>query len=292
MCVTGLGVVSAFGLGHGALVQGVGHGTPALSPLSFAAPNFPHSEGACGPERRELARLLTRRKDLKLMSRDTLLAVAAGVLAWRDAGLEDAQGIDHEDVGLFLALGPEKGEVGDLALAAHASEAPAAPGRLDLGRLAQEGLPRIHPLDSLKTLPNMALAHLAMRLGLRGPNLALCGSVDASERAISEASLAISEGRCALALAGATDSLVTLSGYTPAWRDGSLGRDEIPGEAAVVLVLEEEGAAAARGVAPYGAARGLLSERQIATAVGRCGLATAPLARALAHAQAGRREQP
>ena len=235
--------------------------------------------------------MLTRRKDLKLMSRDALLAVAAGVLAWQDAALADAPSVDPEGIGLFLAVGPEKGEVSDLALAAQASRAPQHPAALSLGRLASEGLPLIHPLDSLKTLPNMALAHLAMRLGLRGPNLALCGGPGAGRRALAEARWAIVEGRCDVALAGATDSLVTLSGYVPAFRDGSLGPDRVPGEAAAVLVLEARDVAQARGAAPYGLVEPDETDADLAGVVGHCGVALEPLAEVLARGRAGRRGQ-
>lgn len=289
VAITGLGVVSACGMGVEALARGIAAGRPVLSPLPFPATGFPHAQGGCAPERSQLARLLTRRKDLKLQNPDALLAVAAGVLAWQDAGLSP-ETVEPEGVGLFLAVGVEKGEVTELAPGVAAALGPAG-DRLDLQRLADGGLARIHPLDSLKTLPNMALAHLAIRLGLRGPSLALCGSPDAGRHALAEALEAIAAGECELALAGGTDSLVSFAGYVQAWRQGLLDGGAFPGEGAAIFVLEELGAARARGAPPpYAEPVRPPRPELLATVAGVCGVASWPLALAAACCGCGRQE--
>lgn len=286
--ITGIGVVSAFGLGAEALVAGLRAGRPALSPLPFPAAGFPHQQGARGPERSVLARLVLRRKDLKLMSPDALLAVAAGVLAWQDAGLPPEPPAELADeVGLFLAVGSEKGEVTDLAPAVAGS---LQHGRLELGLLAARGLSCINPLDSLKTLPNMALAHLAIRLGLRGPSLACCGPADAGRLALDEARRSVAAGECPLALAGGADSLVSFAGYVQAWRRGELEGSAVPGEAAAVFVVEDEATARARGARPYGEPPGAPAAEVVQAAAGHCGAASWPLALAAALHESGRGE--
>ena len=284
--VTGIGVVSGFGLGMEALLGGLRAGQAPLAPLPFPASGFPHEEGACGPPRRELARALTRRKDLKLMSRDTLMALAAGVAAWEDAGLPSSS-VDPEEVGVFLAVGREKGEVTALGPAVAAAAAECG-SRLDIERLARLGLDLINPLDSLKTLPNMALAHLAIRLGLRGPSMALCGGPDAGRQALTEARAAVAEARCMLAMAGGTESLVSFAGYVQAWREGLLSQEDLPGEAAAVLVFEDRSHALQRGIRPYAGTAEAPDPARVAALTGVCGVAAWPLASLVLLAQAGR----
>lgn len=283
--VTGLGLASGLGLGVEPLLAALGQGGAAPAELPFPCAGFPHQRGFCGPDRRVLAAALARRKDLKLCSRDALLAVSAAVQAWTDAGLLDLTEAEAEEVALFLAVGPEKGEVEDMAPAALAS---ALGERFDLERFASAGMPLVHPLDSLKTLPNMALAHVSMRLGLRGPNLALCGEPEVGLLALEEGWAAVAEGRCSLALAGGADSLVTFAGYVPAWRGGALGPADLPGEAGALLLFEDAERARDRGQTPYGLAPAAPTPELLARCCGICGVASGPLLRLASHASAGR----
>ncbi len=283
--VTGIGVVSPLGFGPERLMGA--EAGPPLSPLKELGPGFPHDRGALAPPRSELKRFLVRRKDLKLMNRETLLALVAGVLAWEDAGLGPE--IDPEEVGLFMAVAPERGEISDLAAGVAAS---VRHGRFDPGLFAERGLGLINPLDSLKTLPNMALAHLAIRLGIKGPNMALCGGDDTFTTALGEARWAVSSRRCPVALVGAADSLVTMAGYVQAWRQGRLPVGRVPSEGAGVLVLEAEEHARARGVArslPLPDAAGALgSPDRVESAVGYMGVALPAVAAAVAVAEEDR----
>ena len=284
--VTGLGVVAASGTGVAALAAALASGVAPRAPLPFPAAGFPHQQGGVGPARSELLGLLTRRKDLKLMTPDALLALAAGVLAWRDAGLAEGS-LPDEEVGLFLGVGAEKGEIPDLAPAVALST---TDGELDLELLTSRGLDRINPLGALKTLPNMALAHLAIRLQVRGPCGTFCGSPDAGEQAIAEAHAAVARGECQAALAGGSDCLVSMAGYVQAWRGGDLPATVDPGEAAAILLLEPAAAVRARGGRPYASPPVPVCRDLLEGAVGRCGVATGPLARAVGHFLAGRQD--
>ena len=276
--VTGIGVVCAHGVGVAALLDGVRAQRRALSPLPFSTAGFPITEGgvAVGFEPKEF---VARRKDLKLMSRDARLAVAAGVLALQDAGLP----LEVDDaLGLYFGVGHEKGEVDDIAPAVAAS---AEGGRLSLDRLTGRGLDLMNPLSPLKTLPNMPLAHVSIRVGARGPNLALSPDEHATALALEEARTAIAEGECERALAGGADSLTSLAGFCLAWRHGRFGPGLPPGEGAALLVLEAADVARARGVAPY--RRGELPY-PLAPFVGFSGAAHPALTEAAAYALGGR----
>ena len=76
-------------------------------------------------------------------------------------------------------------------------------GLLDDALLAGPGRDLYPPLLPLKTLPNMALAHVSINLGLMGENAAWAGEEGAGWTALHAAWWAVAEGRCAAALAGA-----------------------------------------------------------------------------------------
>lgn len=243
--VTGIGVVSAHGIGVQALVEGVRQRRRSLTELPFPTQGFPISEGGVCVDL-VAKRFVTRRKDLKLMARDSRLAVAAAVLALDDAGLDWGEGDD--ELGLFVGIGHEKGEVEDVAPAAAASR---QGDLLSIQRLSERGLDLMNPLSSLKTLPNMALAHVAIRVGARGPNLALTSDEAAGALALDEGRWAVASGECDRVLAGGADSLTTLAGFCLAWRQRRLGPGLPPGEGAAFLVLESAEAARERGAQAY-----------------------------------------
>jgi len=274
--VTGIGAVCAFGIGVDALVRGVRSGEPALGELPFDALGFPFTSGGVVPGLKP-KQFVARRKDLKLMSRDARLAVAAAVLAVEDAGLEE-----DEALGLFFGVGYEKGEVDDVLPALHAAR---DGEHLSVARLAEHGLAMMNPLSSLKTLPNMPLAHVAIRLGARGPNLALSPDAAAAELAIDEAWSAVAQGECDRALAGGADCLTSLAGFSLAWRLGALADGLPPGEGAAFLVLEAADAADAAEARAYTRAeRPVDLDRWI----GHAGAAAPALAEAAAWGLGGR----
>jgi len=172
---------------------------------------------------------LKRRKDRKLMARSAELALAAAGPALGDWSTDPAV---RADIGLYVAVGrepPDGGESEPTLAAAHRD------GALDQDLLAGPGRDRYPPLLPLKTLPNMALAHVSMNLDISGPNGAWTGRAAAGLVALNAALWAVGEGRCDVALAGAADSLVDLGSARDRLRDGRAGP---PGEAAVFLRLE------------------------------------------------------
>ena len=231
--VTGLGVISPIGHSPDAVAAAVAAGTTGLMPSTELA-HLP-DDRAGGAGKIPVRAWLKRRKDRKLMARASELALAAAGPA-----LGDFSG-DRVELGLFLGVGrepPDDGECeGALAAAAHE-------GRLDPIRLAGRGRDLYPPLLPLKTLPNMALAHISINLGVMGENGAWAGECGAGQRAVLAGIQAIAEGRCEAALVGGADSLVDLGSARDRLR---LGHNGPPGEAAAVLLLESLDAATARG---------------------------------------------
>ena len=245
VAITGIGLVSPAGVGlaatqarlaQGPLVPTLPAGAEAAltAPLIHAVPDF------------DARPYLRRRKDRKLMARANQLAVVAARLAVDDAG--ESLG-DLTDAGLYLGVGREPGTIDDVLPAlAHSGSADDG-ARIDVQRLSEEGMRWMNPLSSLKTLPNMSLAHVGIVLGTMGPGQALCDGPSSGTRAVLEGATAIAEGRVDIALAGGADSRTAFTDRTTAVRQGLTGP---MGEAAAVFVLERLDRAQARGARIYG----------------------------------------
>lgn len=88
--ITGLGCVSAFGAGHAALWDGLMAGTSAIRRITPSTGPLRVSRAASGRDRRVGRQAVcsqSYRKAVKVMARDTEIAVAAAKLAVEDAGL-------------------------------------------------------------------------------------------------------------------------------------------------------------------------------------------------------------
>lgn len=233
VAVTGLGVVSPLGNTPEELAAALSDGRSGLSESSELQ-HLPESvAGVVGKV--PIRAWLKRRKDRKLMARASELALSAAGPA-----LGEYSG-DRVELGLFLGVGREPPDDGECegALAAAAVD-----GKLDPVRLAGRGRDLYPPLLPLKTLPNMALAHISINLGVMGENGAWTGEEGAGQRAVVAGMQAVLEGRTDAALVGGADSLVDLGSARDRLR---LGHSGPPGEAAAVLLLETVAGAQARG---------------------------------------------
>lgn len=179
-------------------------------------------------------RWLKRRKDIKLLARPARLLLPAAGEALGDCPA------DRLDVGLYLGVGQEPPDEGDSEASLAAS---ARGGRLDPDLLAGPGRALYPPLLPLRTLPNMALAHVSIHLDLGGDNGTFAGEVEAGLHAARAAVLALGEGRCPLALAGGSDSLADPGNARDLRRRGITAH---PGEAAAVLRLSPPGSPGGR----------------------------------------------
>ena len=226
----------------------------------------------------DVHRWLKRRKDIKLMARPSQLALAAAGLAV--VGWDR----DRTSMALFVGVGREPGDNGESADALVAAQ---RGGKLDEAAVAGRCRDLYPPLLPLKTLPNMALAHISIHLDIRGENGTWCGGPAAGLVALKSAIWAIKEGRSPAALVVAADTWVSAGAVRDLLRMS--GGDPIcaPGEAGVALLLETHASATARG-APVFASVELLSgtvRPQILAhreSLGHCGAADALLGVAMA----------
>ncbi|RME25435.1 MAG: hypothetical protein D6798_08980 [Deltaproteobacteria bacterium] len=276
--VTGWGLQCALGTDPVAVAAALDAGESAVAPH----PDLDCLPGgvAASVGRLPLRDWLRRRKDAKLLARPAALALCAAgpALGERDE--------DRLEIGLFVGVGQEPPDRGESAPALAAS---ARDGRLDEARLASVGRELYPPLLPLRTLPNMALAHVSIHLGVGGVNGAWAGEAEAGLHALRAAMWALAEGRCAVALAGACDSHADLGNARDLRRRGIL---DPPGEAAAFLRLEPPGAPGERcrlqivdglDAAARDRARGTV--RAHVAGLGRCGAADGALAVILAMAR-------
>lgn len=271
VAVTGIGLVSPLGADPQGVARLLSTGEAGLRPLP-ALRWLPDGGLGGAVEGPDLKRWLLRRKDAKLLPRAAALALPAG-----GAALEGWPG-DRLELGLFLGVGREPPDDGESEAALLAA---CRAGRLDDAALAHGGRDLYPPLLPLKTLPNMALAHLSINLGVHGENGTWAGGPLAGARAIVAALRAVEEGRCPAALAGAAESRIDLGSARDRLRMGEVGA---PGEAAAMLLLEPLDVASARAarilahievVAPGGAPAGETcpGPEALRAAIGDCGSA-------------------
>ena len=179
----------------------------------------------------DLRNTLKRRKDKKLMARPAQLALAASAEALKSwSGPTDS-------LGLFVGVGREPGDDGESEAALVAAQ---VDGRVSEAAVAGPCRDLYPPLLPLKTLPNMALAHVSIHLDIRGENGTWCGGPAAGLAALRAAIWAIESGRCGAALVVGADSWTSAGAVRDLLRGSGGTSIEPPGEAGVALLLERQ----------------------------------------------------
>jgi len=255
--ITGIGVVSPVGSGRGAFWRGLVSGRSGLGPITlFDASEFPVRIGG---EVRDFDEARVAREFpmvARCRDRKVLLGLKAAVDAMADSGLEDAR---FRSASLHVGVGLEMLCLEDLTPFARMDDMSQAmvsrlPVSLD-GRLLQT------PLDTTAQA-------LGERYGFLGGRFTNCSACAAGAQSVGEAFLRLRRGEVAVALAGATDSMLNPLGL------GGFGllrvlsaENEMPrracrpfdasrtgtalGEGAAFVVLEALDRALARGARCY-----------------------------------------
>lgn len=202
------GLATPLGLGRDDSVREWMAGSCGLTANSRWNPEgFPRPDAGLVPDFRP-RRHLPDRKAVKIMSRESQLAVYAAVEAAAGVDVLDRLKVDSTRAGAFAAAGYEVSSLADSEGMLAASRDPSNPGRLDVDRLFTEGRGLYNPLSPLKILPNMPLFHAGLTLGLRGPHLSLGSSPAAGLAALGEATESLRAGACELALVLGSDAQV------------------------------------------------------------------------------------
>lgn len=245
--ITGLGVVSPFGVGSDALWQGLSAGRSAIRSITeFDAANYSCRVAGFVPDFRPAEFMDS--KEARRMSRTSQLAVAAARLAVKHARLH-LDDYPADVIGTLIGCGSSS--LPDIEQAATT--------------FVTRGGMRLSPFFVPAALPNMPAGQIAMQLGLAGYTTTICTACAAGSQAIGEAAEVVRRGDADIMLAGGAEGPLTAltlgafgviralsSGYneTPqrASRPFDAGRDGfVPAEGAAVLVLERLSDARRRG---------------------------------------------
>lgn len=244
--ITGLGIISGCGLGIEPLWLALLEGRSAIGPVTrFDAGGFASRYGAQVPATLGAKDHVPKayRKAVKLMARDTELAVIAAAQAVADAGISlreytpepaPAQAgatYASERVGCHIGAGLIPAEVPELAAAFVTARDPDATPE-DLERRngfslrswgaippAQGPAPRViggmnnlPPLWMLKYLPNMLACHVTILHGAEGPSNTITCSEASGILSLGESSRVIERGAADMCFTGGAESKINPMG--------------------------------------------------------------------------------
>jgi nodulation protein E len=260
VAITGLGAVTALGIGVRAFWDALVAGRGGVGRITHFDPSTYVAQAAAEVPAFDPDQWLDA-SEREWLDRFAQFALVAAREAVAHAGLELAEA-ERDRAG--VAIGSGMGGIGT------------QDDRYK--KLYGEGTTRLHPFSIPRMMNSAASAQLSMRLGLRGPALAMASACAASGHAIGEAAEMIRAGRADVMLAGGADAPI-VPGVVRCWEamrvlapvpaDGDASRACRPfsrdragmvlGEGAGVVVLEAWDRAAARGapilaeLAGYGA---------------------------------------
>jgi 3-oxoacyl-[acyl-carrier-protein] synthase II len=248
--VTGIGLVSAIGVGTEATWEGLCAGQSGVGPITrFDAAAFAARIAA---EVKGFDPLqYVDKKDVKKMDTFIHYAIAASQAATADAGLV----IGPENatrVGVFIASG-----IGGFGTIEREHQA-----------LLEGGPRRISPFFIPAAIINLAAGQVSIRLGAKGPNLSTSTACAASAHAVGEAFEIVARGAADAMIVGGSEAAITPMGVGgfAAMRALSTRNDEperasrpfdkdrdgfVIGEGAGILVIEELEHARRRGARVY-----------------------------------------
>ncbi|MGF1444925.1 MAG: beta-ketoacyl-[acyl-carrier-protein] synthase family protein [Pikeienuella sp.] len=238
--VTGLGVVSALGIGREAHFAGLKRGETAIGQIERI------------PSDRLMIKIAAEAKDFEgtdyfdrsqiaLFDRVTQMALVAAEEAMAQSGLEVDEALALRSATVIAtAMGGLHTQDDNYYAVYH------------------EMKNRVHPFIIPRLMANAPVSQVSMKFGLQGPAWSVATACSSSNHAIGQAFQLVRSGICDAALTGGTESVLCFGGIK-AWeglrvmsKDGcrpfsKTRNGMVLGEGAAILVLEERERAVARG---------------------------------------------
>ena len=249
--ITGLGGVSALGIGVPALWEGLAAGRSGVRRVTVCDTDLLTNPIAAEVPSFDPAAYLTPDQVL-LFDRYAAFAMAAAGEAWAEAGLELTDE-ERERAGVLIGTG-----MGGVTRQDEAY-------RL----LYEKKATRLHPFTIPRVMYNAAASHISMKFRLEGPTLCISTACASASHAIGEAAELIRGGRADVMVAGGADAPIA-PGVVKAWESmrvlAPCGDDPaaacrpfsadrqglVLGEGAGVVILEERERAVRRGAVIHG----------------------------------------
>lgn len=250
MVITGLGLVTPFGIGRDIFWTSLTEGKSGVRPIShFSTEGYPTTIAAEIPEFNPLDYI--DRKESRHMDRFQQLAVAAASLALKDASLEITDGI-ADRTGVIVGSG-----IGGLDTMETQHQI-----------LVDKGPRRVNPFVIPMMITDLAAGHISLQFGARGTNYCTVSACASSNHAVGEAFESIKRGVADAMITGGAEAPITPLGVASfcAARALSTRNDEperasrpfdqerdgfVMAEGAGILIIEELSAAQARGARIY-----------------------------------------
>lgn len=249
--VTGLGCLTPLGLDLASTWQGIVAGKSGVSKITdFDTTDFSVKIAATLPGFDPEAAGISR-KDVKKMDISLQLGYAASIQAWEDAGIEVTEESSHR-MGVSVGSG-----IGGLSCIQENQQ-----------NLIDYGPRKISPFFIPAAIINMISGHVAMRFGLKGPNIAIVTACTTGTHNIGNAARMIAFGDADVMVAGGAEKAscpIGIAGFAAARalskrnddpehasRPWDVDRDGfILGDGAGAVVLEEYEHAKKRGAKIY-----------------------------------------
>ena len=240
--VTGMGAVSALGLGADALWRGMCEGRSGIAALATPDPQatlkmrLAASVPGFAPQAAQLGGIAPGQLD-----RMTQMALVAACEAVAQSGLQlDGAGAARGAVVIGTGVGAEVSRDEQSR------------------RLYREQAERLHPLTIVRSMNNAPVSQISIAFGLRGPAFAVSSACASANHALAQAALLIRHGLADVAIAGGSEACLSLP-LIRAWEAMRVVSDDtcrpfcaqrsglVLGEGAGIFVLESAAHAAARG---------------------------------------------
>jgi 3-oxoacyl-[acyl-carrier-protein] synthase II len=249
--ITGVGMVGPLGVGLSATLDAVRAARSRIAPVAaFDARGF--AQDLAGEVAFDARPFFRVPKALKLTDRPTRFAVAAAGMALSDARWP-ASAAAEERLGVLVGRSGSDMQVDAIGAALRFDPDPRVSS--DVARFSERVLGGLNPLWLIVNLPNMTSAHVAIQLNARGPVSTVMSDWPAGLQALAEAREWIANGEADAVVAGGADSGVlplAFGGYEQAGlfdeTSRAAGCGFVPAEGAVMMLLEEIGAATSRNI--------------------------------------------
>ena len=240
--ITGMGAVSALGIGTEALWSGLREGQSGIRPLRHKdADRLRVRIAAQVPETFDPLATIDERT-MPLLDRTSQFALCAAHEAIRQSGLDFTQ----NNLGARTATIVGTGAGGETTQDEQSR------------RLYAENAARTHPLSIVRLMTNASASQISIAYGLRGPAFAVASACASANHAIIQAAQMIRYGLADVAVTGGTEACLTY-GALRAWEAMRILADDtcrpfsanrhglVLGEGSAIFVLELLEHAQARG---------------------------------------------
>lgn len=248
--ITGMGAITPIGNDPGTFWKNLLAGTPGAGPLTQFDPGEMPYNIACEVKdfdpRQYMNRKLTRRT-----SRATQFAIAATKQALTDAGMEISDE-NRDEIGVMMATGSGGGVEIE-----YATE-----------KMVEKSWKTVGPFVVPSSMANAVSCLVSMEVGVRGPVMTSIAACASGHYSILEAYYFLQRGEAEVMIAGGTESSISMLTFAAFGNMGPLSKDMdtpkracrpfsvdrngfVTGEGAVVMILETEEHAKARGATIY-----------------------------------------